>query len=115
MKCSDTIRSFFICLVFSCVLSGCGAQQSLPLDKDDLHFAGFYSDYLLESGVVAADEGAALAALDAPEVSALLLKHALTQESLKRKIEIYKKNPELWKSILVQVRATIVKKTGGAE
>ncbi len=115
MKWSDTVRNFIICLVFSSLMSGCSEKQLTLLDKDDLHFAGFYSDYLLESGVFAGNEGVALAALDSSEVSALLLRHGLTHESLNRKVEVYKKNPELWKSVLVQVRTTILKKTGRAE
>ena len=104
-----------MCLVFGFVLSGCSGKSVSPLDKDDIRFAGFYSDYLLESGVVTGNQADVLTALDSTGINALLVRHALTRESLNRKIESYKKSPELWQSILVQVRANLLKKTDAAK
>ncbi len=112
MKFCDAFRSAFLCLVCVFVLSGCGEKRVSPLDRDDVHFAGFYCDYLLESGVATGNEEVALSSLDSAEINELLLRHSFTRESLARKIDVYKKNPELWKLILVQVRANIFKKTG---
>ncbi len=115
MKFCDAFRRSFLCLVCVCALSGCGEKRVSPLDRDDVHFAGFYSDYLLKSGVATGNEEVALSSLDSAEINELLLRHALTRERMTRKIEVYKKNPELWKLILVQVRANIFKKTGVGE
>jgi hypothetical protein len=113
MKFCNTFRLSFYCFVCCFVLSGCSETKLPSLDKDDIHFAGFYSDYLLQSGVVAGDkEDVVLAALDTNDINELLVRHALTPERLNRKTEEYKKNPELWRLVLVQIRANIVKKTG---
>ena len=115
MKFCNTFRGSFVCLVFVCALSGCSEKKLSPLDKDDVHFAGFYSDYLLESGVATSNEDVVLTLLDSGDINELLVRHALTRERLNRKMEAYKKNPELWKSILVRVRANVFKKTGAAQ
>ncbi|NTV06415.1 MAG: hypothetical protein HGA59_07920 [Chlorobiaceae bacterium] len=115
MKFSAAFRKSFFCFVICCLLSGCSEDTLSRLDKDDIHFAGFYSDYLLKSGVVTDNEDIVLAALDAADINELLVRHALTRESLKSKIEKYKKNPELWRLVLVQVRANIVKKTDAGQ
>ncbi len=105
---------FFVLLSVVCCQDAVKINLS-RLDKDDIHFAGFYSDYLLKSGVVTDNEDVVLAALDAADINELLVRHALTRESLKSKIEKYKKNPELWRLVLVQVRANIVKKTDAGQ
>jgi len=115
MKFCNAFRNFFLCILCVCALSGCGQKGAPTLDRDDVHFAGFYSDYLLKSGVATGNEDRALFSLDSAEINELLQRHALTRERLTRKIELYKKNPELWKLILVQVRANIFKKTGVGE
>ncbi len=115
MKFCDAFRNSFLSLVCVCALSGCGEKGVSPLDRDDVHFAGFYSDYLLKSGVATGNEEVALSSLDSAEINELLASHALTRERMTRKMEVYKKNPELWKLILVQVRANIFKKTGVGE
>jgi hypothetical protein len=113
--CNIVRRSFLICLVFGYVLSGCGEKSISPLDKDDIRFAGFYSDYLLELGVVTGNEADVLAALDSSQINVLLARHALTRESLNRKVEAYKKSPVLWQSLLVLVRSNLLKKSGAAQ
>lgn len=102
-------------MVFCSVLSGCSQQSEPHLDKDDLHFAGFYTDYLLESGVAAGREDVAYSALETADINKLLARHALSRERLNRKIDMYEKNPEYWRLILVQVRANILKKTEAAK
>ena len=113
MKLRDTFRASFFCLVFAFTLLGCGEKKSSLLDQDDIRFAGFYSDYLLVSGVIASDETAVLAVHYSTELDSLLLRHAMTREILSRKVQLYKESPELWRSVLVQVRANIRKKTAG--
>ncbi|MEI6638491.1 MAG: hypothetical protein FDX02_04055 [Chlorobium sp.] len=112
MKCCDIIRSLCCCVALCCALAGCVEQKPLALDKDDLRIAAFYGDYLLLSGVPP-DVGAGqdIALLDSTDISALLVRHELTQEALNRKIEVYKRNPYLWRSVLQQVRLVIRKKT----
>ena len=63
--------------------------------------------------MTASDETVALAVPDSVELTDLLLRHTLTMESLSRKVQFYKENPERWRSVLVQVRANIRKKTVG--
>jgi hypothetical protein len=115
MKFCDTFRRSLFCFVFGCALLGCSEQKTFLLDKDDIHFAGFYSDYLLESGVVPANENLVLSSLDSSDINVLLVRHALTRERLNRKIVAYKNNPELWRSVLKRVRANILKKTDAGQ
>ena len=115
MKFCNTFRNSLLCLVFVSVLSGCGEKRPPHLDRDDVHFAAFYSDYLLASGVTPGNGGAELSVLDSADINELLLRHALTRERLSWKIAVYRKNHELWRSILVQVRANIFKKTGAGQ
>ena len=115
MKFCNTFRNSLFCMMFVCVLSGCSEKRLSPLDRDDVHFAGFYSDYLLESGVAVGNAGARLSRLDSADINELLARHALNRESLNRKMALYRKYPELWRSILVQVRANIFKKTGAGQ
>ncbi len=115
MKFGNTLRNSLLCLVFVSVLSGCSEKRISPLDRDDVHFAAFYSDYLLESGVAPGNGGTELSVLDSAAINELLLRHALTRDRLNWKLSVYRKNHELWRSILVQVRANIFKKTGAAQ
>ena len=115
MKFSDTLRKSLFCLVLGCALLGCSEKKSSSLDKDDIHFAGFYSDYLQESGVVAAHEAVALSSLDPSEINGLLARHGLTRERMNRKMAMYKKNPELWRSVLLRVRVNILKKSDAGQ
>jgi len=107
MKFHEILRTSFCCLVFYCSLSGCSEKKSILLDKDDIRVAGFYCDYLLISGVEPSEGGVKLAAIDSADLNELLVRHALTRESMNHKIEAYKKNPELWKLVLEQVRVNI--------
>ncbi|MEI8033586.1 MAG: hypothetical protein WCH05_09600 [Chlorobiaceae bacterium] len=111
MKMRDTIRKSLPVLVFAFALSGCGLKSSSDLDQDDVRFAGFYSDYLLLSGVTEGDEGARLTAPASPELDTLLVGHYLTRERFNFKIRYYRENPLRWRALLVQVRENIRKKT----
>ena len=113
MKFITAIRSFCFCSMLWCAISGCVEKRHLLLDQDDIRYAGFYCDYLLESGVVSASGGqAALSRLDSADLNELLGTHSLTLESLSRKTEVYKRNSELWRAVLEQVRMNILHKTG---
>ncbi|NMW21115.1 MAG: hypothetical protein HKK67_05675 [Chlorobiaceae bacterium] len=113
MKWRNTFQAFFYCLLFTFVLWGCSDNKPVSLDKDDVRFAGFYSDYMLLSGVLDGNETHALSAVNPAELNELLVRHALTRESLTRKTALYKENPELWRAVLVQVRENIRKKSAG--
>jgi len=107
MKYYDTLRTSFFVFVFCYAFSGCSEKKTSGLDKDDIRVARFYCEYLLISGVEPRDGGVELTAIDSVDLNELLLRHALTRESMTRKIDAYKKNPELWRSVLEQVRANI--------
>ncbi len=112
MKCCDIIRSSCCCIVLCYALAGCVEQKSLALDKDDVRVAAFYADYLLISGVSSGvGTGRDLALPDSADINELLVRHELTREGLNRKIEVYKRNPYLWRSVLQKVRLVIRKKT----
>ena len=112
MKFRYIIHIFVACIIFCYGLTGCSDSKPLVLDKDDIHFAGFYCDYLLFSGVAPAAGSSELVALNSADINELLVRHALTRESMKRKIEIYKRNSERWRSVLELARINIRKKTG---
>lgn len=97
----------FFVLLFVTHSPGAAKKKTSGLDKDDIRVAGFYCDYLLISGVEPRDGGVELTAIDSVDLNELLVRHALTRESMTSKIEAYKKNPELWRSVLEQVRANI--------
>jgi len=113
MKLRDTFRASFICLVFGFALLACSEKKTSVPDRDDIRFAGFYSDYLLQTGIAAGDGDVPLVALDSGQLNTLLLRHALTRELLGSRMERYRDNPELWRSVLVMVRENIRKKRAG--
>ncbi|MEI7694513.1 MAG: hypothetical protein WCI64_02540 [Chlorobium sp.] len=112
MKFCDLICSSGCCLVLWCALAGCVEQRSQALDQEDVRIAGFYGDYLLDSGVVSGAGGVAeLALLDSFDLNRILERHYLTHERLSRKSELYKRDPERWRAVVVLVRKNIRKKT----
>ena len=111
----DIFRASFYCLVAGFILLGCAEKKSFTLDKDDIRFAGFYSDYLLLSGVPGEKDTVVLNAPNSADINALLVRHALTRESLNRKTEAYKQNPDLWREVLLQVRENIRKKSAAVK
>ena len=111
MQLRNAFRGFFLCFAFALLFSGCSEKKSSQLDQTDIRFAGFYTDYLLLSGVTAGDDGVRFASLDSAELSALLQRHALTREQLNLKVELYKQNPDLWQHVLLQARENIRKKS----
>ena len=115
MKFCNSLRTFILSFVFCCALSGCSEKKSSVLDMDDIRIAGFYCDYLLLSGVESDNGGVELAVIDSADLNELLVRHALTRESMQRKMEAYKRNPELWRLVLEQVRANIRNKAAAAQ
>ncbi len=111
MKLHDAIRKSLFALVFALALTGCNPNSSSVLDQDDVRFAGFYSDYLLESGVTEGDEGLKPATPATAELDTLLAGHYLTRERFNVKITAYRANPERWRAVLLLVRENIRKKT----
>ena len=108
-------RSLFFSLVFGLVLFGCSEKKSFTLDNDDIRFAGFYSDYLLLAGVPGEKENVVRNPVNAEELNELLVRYAFTRESLHRKSEAYRENPELWKKVLLQVRENMHKKSASVK
>ncbi len=115
MKFCDVFRSTLFGFVLCCSLFGCSEKKPTLLDKDDVRIAGFYCDYLLISGVEPRDGGVELTAIDSVDLNDLLVRHALTRESMTRKVDVYKKNPELWRSVLELVRANIRHKAAAGQ
>ncbi len=115
MQLRHTFRVYFFSLLFCALFFGCSKEKKAALDRDDIHYAGFYSDYLLLSGVTVSNSDATPAALDSSVISELLVSHALTPESFHRKSELYRNNPQLWRLMLVQIRANIQKKTAAGQ
>ncbi|MEI6847749.1 MAG: hypothetical protein WCK32_06905 [Chlorobiaceae bacterium] len=111
MKLRYTFRTFIYYLIFGFAFWGCSENKSSILDQDDMRFAGFYSDYLLFSGVTAGDQPVFTTALNSGEVITLLENHTLTREHFTKKIQYYKQNPERWRAVLMQVRENIRKKS----
>jgi len=106
-----TLQRFIVALLFGFVLFGCGEKKPSIPDKDDIRFAGFYADYLVQSGVVNGNDEIELSSISSAELNKLLERHYLTLEVLSRKTQVYKDNPELWKAVLIQVREDIRKKS----
>jgi len=115
MQLRHTYRVSFFSLLFCALLLGCSEDKKVALDRDDIHFAEFYSDYLLHSGVTVSSSDQALVALETSEISELLVSHALTPESFHRKSELYRNNPSLWQLVLLQIRANIQNKPVAAQ
>lgn len=91
-------------------LSACQEDSAVPLDDTDRCFAGFYSDYLVHSGVSAHEEDVVLAPLPEKELEAMLARHALSRERMEKRLELYRKQPQRWKRVVELVRAEVRKK-----
>jgi hypothetical protein len=115
MTLRHTFRISFFCLFFGLVFLGCSEKKTFTLDKDDIRFVGFYSDYLLLSGVLGENDAVELNRLNSADLNELLVRHALPRESLNRKAEAYKQNLELWRAVLLQVRENIRKKSAAGQ
>jgi hypothetical protein len=107
--------AFVFCVVFCFALLGCSDNKPSTLDQDDIRFAGFYSDYLLQSGVADRENAIAATSFDSAQLDTLLVRHALDRPRFTAKVQSYRRNPELWRLVLVQVRENIRKKTAAAE
>jgi hypothetical protein len=98
--------SFF--LACTGVLAGCGLQSGPKLDATDMKFAGFYSDYLEQSGTIAAEsplQGAP--AMTSRELDSLFSRHGIDQKTFDTKLSGYSKDPALWREVLLQVRKNL--------
>jgi hypothetical protein len=107
--------AFVCCVVFFFALLGCSDNKPLTLDKDDIRFAGLYSDYLLQSGVTDRENAIAASSFDSAQLDTLLVRHALDRPRFTVKVQLYRRNPELWRLVLVQVRENIRKRTAAAQ
>jgi hypothetical protein len=88
-------------------MTGCAEKKPQELEADDIHFAEFYSDYLLLSGVSARTGEELKADLDSGTLASLLSRHNLSVELLLKKSEAYQADPMLWQKVLVRVRENI--------
>lgn len=104
-----------VLLAASIALSGCFDNGTPTLDNDDIRFAGFYSDYLLYSGVAPAGSQDTPVVLATSDIRVLLQRHNLDQERLARKIAAYRNSPELWQLVLRQIRLHIRQKEAAGE
>jgi len=100
-----------LCFLLSfTLLAACQLQSDVTLDRTDRHFAVFYSDYLIGSGVTSRNEDVVLVPPSGEELQQMLARHALTPEDFRKRVVLYGKQPERWKKVLVLVRAEIRKK-----
>ncbi|NTV98864.1 MAG: hypothetical protein HGA70_06860 [Chlorobiaceae bacterium] len=115
MKPNRMPKSLIIILTASLALAGCFDQGTPSLDKDDIRFAGFYSDYLQTSGVspVTAEETPLV--LASSDVRVLLARHNLDPVRFDRKMALYRRDPDRWRLVLEQVRLHIRQKEAGGE
>ncbi|MDT9546296.1 MAG: hypothetical protein HQ516_01995 [Chlorobium sp.] len=88
-------------------MMGCAEKKAQELDAEDIHFAEFYSDYLLLSGVSSRTGEELKADLDSGTLASLLARHSLSVEQLLKKSEAYQADPILWQKVLVRVRENI--------
>jgi hypothetical protein len=115
MKPNRMSRMFTIVLAAMLMLAGCFDNGARVLDKDDIRFAGFYSDYLEFSGVTPAGEHETPVVRASSDINALLAKHNLDREKLARKMTSYRSDPDRWQLVLNQVRLHIRQKEAGGQ
>ncbi|ACF46223.1 conserved hypothetical protein [Prosthecochloris aestuarii DSM 271] len=108
------IRFFLHSLSLTALLFcfGCSESADRALDEADLHFAGFYADYLVQSGV---DEPSSeqVAYLDFDTLDSLLGNHELSINQFNQLTRRYQNDPLLWKNVLQQVRRNLEQKSSG--
>ncbi len=102
------IRAFriYICtvaVVFLFFAQGCGENDLPALNNTDKRFAAFYADYLMLSGV-AVDEVDSVAVMGVRELDSLFAVHALTRKAFNERADRYRREPKLWKAVLLEVR-----------
>jgi hypothetical protein len=100
-----------VVMIVPVAVSGCRTAGNTGLDADDLRFAGFYSDYLVESGVTSSDEDVVLAPLSSEKMNSMLARHDLKPEDFRKKVRLYNQEPERWKLVIALVRSNVQKET----
>jgi|WetSurMetagenome_2_1015567.scaffolds.fasta_scaffold92267_2 hypothetical protein len=115
IKTSSISGILTILLTAMLMFAGCIDNGTRVLDKDDIRFAGFYSDYLDYSGVTPAGANETPVVLASPDINALLAKHNLDREKLARKMISYRSDPDRWQLVLDQVRLHIRQKEAGGQ
>ncbi len=115
MKPSRTLSIPGILLVLTLALTGCFGDGAPVLDKDDIRFAGFYSDFLQSSGVAPASADQTPVLLATSDIGSLLARHNLDKDRLARKMALYRSDPDRWELVLDQVRLHIRQKEAGGE
>ncbi|NTU97219.1 MAG: hypothetical protein HGA62_05300 [Chlorobiaceae bacterium] len=115
MKPNHMPAMLVIILAALMALTGCLDNGTPVLDNDDIRFAGFYSDYLQNSGVAPAEADEIPVVLASADIIALLAKHNLDRELLARKTASYRSDPNRWGLVLEQVRLHIRQKEAGGE
>jgi hypothetical protein len=105
-----------VILAAGIALAGCFENGSPSLDKDDIRFAGFYSDYLQQSGVAPLPSEDQIPVVPASsDVRAMLARHNLDSDRFARKMALYGRDPDRWELVLKQVRLHIRQKEAGGE
>lgn len=104
-----TFRRYITCavtVIFLFFAQGC-AESDLPaLNSTDKRFAAFYADYLMLSGV-AVDEADSVAVMGVKELDSLFAVHALTRQAFNERAGRYRREPRLWKAVLLEVRGNL--------
>lgn len=100
------VLSLFACMA---ILAACSVESAPKIDQTDMRFAAFYSDYLLQSGITEQNGSQEPLTISSSEVDSLFMKHGLTREAFDKKLQLYGREPELWRDVLVQVRKNLRK------
>ena len=105
----NLLRRLPIFIAFVLSLTGCGLQGHPKLDATDLRFAAFYSEYLARSGTSSKDEGVPPSAMSSAGLDSLFARHGIDQKTFDAKLQVYSRNPQLWREVLEQVRTNLRK------
>lgn len=92
------------------LLASCQFSPDVTLDRADRRFASFYSDYLIGSGVTSRNEDVMLAPPSGDELRKMLDRHDLTPGEFRKRIRLYREQPERWKKVLALVRTEVQRK-----
>ncbi|NTW52629.1 MAG: DUF4296 domain-containing protein [Chlorobiaceae bacterium] len=103
------LRRLPVLLVFGLLLVGCGLQGRPKLDAADIRFAAFYSDYLSRSGVSTKGGGEPSQTLTSVGLDTLFARHGIDQKGFDAKLQVYSRDPQLWREVLEQVRKNLHK------
>lgn len=109
MKPIRTLFRLLAPLLLVPLFSACQEPSSPPLDRDDVRFSEFYSEYLLSSGISEENGGSFSVDLDSATIASMLERHDLSMETLRRKSDLYRADPERWQRVLIRVRENLRK------